>query len=161
MQSLGSVFDSRCRQARKNWKLSALRMNEFALKRIFSLMILLAAGCMNLDRPESRSNAMAKPPVAQRIPKVDIVHGERRVDDYFWLREKTNAAVAAYLEAENSYTGSVLRPTEKFQEALYQEMLGHIKETDLSVPYRKGDYFYYSRTEQGKQYPIHCRKKGN
>jgi oligopeptidase B len=103
----------------------------------------------------------AAPPVAKKVPKVDVIHGDRRVDDYFWLREKSNPEVAAYLEAENAYTDAVMKPTEAFQEALYKEMLGRIQETDLSVPYRDRGYFYYYRTEQGQQYPIHCRKKGS
>jgi oligopeptidase B len=97
--------------------------------------------------------------VARRIPRVDVIHGDRRVDDYYWLRDKANPEVAAYLEAENAYADGVMAPTERFQEALYKEMLGRIQETDLSVPYREGGYFYYSRTEEGKQYPILCRKK--
>lgn len=101
------------------------------------------------------------PPVAKRAPKVDVVHGDRRVDDYFWLREKPNPEVKAYLEAENAYTGAIMKPTEALQKTLYDEMLGRIKQTDLSVPYRLGDYFYYSRTEEGKQYSIYCRKKGS
>jgi oligopeptidase B len=111
----------------------------------------------------TRADAPAEPkaPVARRQPRVDTVHGERRVDDYFWLREKTDPGVAAYLEAENAYADALMKPTEAFQDALYKEMLGRIKETDVNVPYRKGEYFYYSRTEQGKQYPIHCRKKGS
>jgi oligopeptidase B len=100
------------------------------------------------------------PPVAPRIPKVDIVHGDRRVDHYFWLREKARKEVTDYLEAENAYTEAALRPTLAFQDALYREMLGRIKETDLSVPYPDRGYFYYSRTEEGKQYPILCRKTG-
>ena len=98
-------------------------------------------------------------PLPASSPKVDIVHGERREDDYFWLREKSNPEVAAYLEAENAYADAVMKPTEAFQDALYDEMLGRIQETDLNVPYREGAYFYYSRTEQGKQYPILCRKR--
>jgi oligopeptidase B len=90
---------------------------------------------------------------------VDVIHGDRRVDDYYWLRDKANPEVAAYLEAENAYADDVMAPTEPFQEALYEEMLARIQETDLSVPYREGGYFYYSRTEEGKQYPILCRKK--
>ena len=112
--------------------------------------------------PEARDDAAAiAPPVARKVPKVDVTHGERRVDDYFWLREKSNPEVAAYLEAENAYADAFMKPTEAFQEALYKEMLGRIQETDLSVPYRDGGYFYYSRTEEGKQYPILCRKKGS
>jgi oligopeptidase B len=107
------------------------------------------------------SEAAAVPPVARKVPKVDTVHGDRRQDDYFWLRDKANPEVAAYLEAENAYTDAVLKPTEAFQDALYKEMLGRIKETDEDVPYRKGGFFYYSRTETGKQYPIYCRKQGS
>ncbi|MCL4706972.1 S9 family peptidase [bacterium] len=104
--------------------------------------------------------AQLAPPVAGKRPKSDTIHGDLRVDDYFWLREKTNPEVKKYLNAENAYAEQLLAPTKGLQEKLYQEMLGRIKETDLSVPYRQGDYFYYSRTEQGKQYSIYCRKKG-
>ena len=90
---------------------------------------------------------------------MDVVHGDRRVDEYFWMRDKTDPELAAYLEAENAYADAVMKPTEPFQAALYQEMLGRIQETDLSVPYRERGYFYYSRTEEGRQYPILCRKK--
>ena len=100
------------------------------------------------------------PPVARKVPKVDVVHGDRREDDYFWLREKTNPEVAAYLDAENGYTDAVTKHTQELQERLYREMLARIKETDESVPYRKGDAFYYVRTETGKQYPIFCRRRG-
>src|SRR5215470_10217556 len=102
-----------------------------------------------------------QPPEAQKIPKVDLIHGDRRVDNYFWLREKSNPEVKAYLDAENAYTDAIMKPTEPLQEALYKEMVGHIKETDLSVPFPENGYFYYSRTEQGKQYPTWCRKKGS
>jgi oligopeptidase B len=102
-----------------------------------------------------------KPPVAKKSPRVDRLHGDRRVDNYYWLREKTNPEVMAYLEAENAYSAAVMKPTEAFQEALYKEMLGRIKQTDMGVPVRDHGYFYYSRTEEGKQYPIYCRKKGS
>ena len=98
------------------------------------------------------------PPVAKRVPRVDLLHGDKRQDDYFWLREKSDPEVVAYLNAENAYTDAVMKPTEAFQEALYTEMLARIKEDDSSVPFRRGRHFYYSRTEKGKQYPIHCRK---
>jgi oligopeptidase B len=103
----------------------------------------------------------AKAPVAKKVPHTEVLHGDTRVDDYYWLREKTNPEVIAYLEAENAYTAAVMKPTETFQETLYREMVGHIKETDLTVPHRQGDWFYYSRTEQGKQYRIECRKHGS
>jgi oligopeptidase B len=98
------------------------------------------------------------PPVAQTIPTKLVLHGDIRVDPYFWLRQKTNPEVIAYLEAENKYTESIMAPTQKLQDALYREILGRIKETDLTVPAAQGRYLYYTRTEQGKQYTIHCRK---
>ncbi len=76
------------------------------------------------------------------------------------MRERDNPKVRAFLEAENAYTESFMKPTEPLQKTLYDEMLGRIKQSDLSVPYREGDWYYYSRTEKGKQYPIYCRKKG-
>ena len=87
------------------------------------------------------------------------MHGDRRVDHYAWLRQKENPEVIAYLEAENAYTDAILRPTEQLQEKLYQEMLGRIQQTDLSVPYRLRGYLYFTRTEEGKQYPLHFRRR--
>ena len=103
----------------------------------------------------------AAPPVAPKIARTDTLHGDVRVDNYFWLREKTNPKVLAYLDSENAYTRAGMRHTEALQSKLYGEMLGRIKETDLSVPYREKGYWYYSRTEQGKSYPILCRKRGS
>ncbi len=103
-----------------------------------------------------------KPPIARKNPKTTQIHGYTVTDDYAWLADKTKTDkdVLAYLKAEDDYAKAMMKPTEGFQEALYKEMLGRIKETDENVPYKKGDYFYYTRTEQGKQYPIYCRKKG-
>jgi oligopeptidase B len=108
----------------------------------------------------SLSFSQPLPPVAAQHPKIDKIHGDERMDNYFWLREKSSPEVVNYLKAENAYADFVMAGTEPLQEQLYREMLGHIKETDLSVPYREGNYFYYTRTEQGKQYAIYCRKKG-
>ena len=99
-------------------------------------------------------------PVARVVPKIDTIHGDVIEDDYFWLREKNNPDVMTYLEAENAYTAAGMKHTEALQERLYREMLGRIKETDLSVPYLDNGYWYYTRTEQGKSYPIFCRKRG-
>jgi oligopeptidase B len=99
--------------------------------------------------------------VARRLAVEREVHGERRVDDYHWLRDKGDPQVRAYLEAENEYADGVLRHTEPLQERLYREMLARIQETDQSVPERRGGCYYYSRTEQGQQYPIHCRRCGS
>jgi oligopeptidase B len=98
------------------------------------------------------------PPAAARIPKDVTVHGDRRVDDYFWLRDRTNPAVLDYLRAEDAYTDGVMAPTVPLQNTLYAEMLARIKETDSSAPYPDGAWLYYSRTEKGKQYRIFCRR---
>ena len=123
----------------------------------FALATILLAGlparALHAGDPE--------PPAAQKVPHMQTLHGETLNDDYFWMREKDNPKVRAFLEAENAYTAAFMKPTEEFQKSLYDEMLGRIKETDLSVPYRDGGWFYYSRTEKGQQYPIYCRKKGN
>ncbi|MBC8023937.1 MAG: S9 family peptidase [Burkholderiales bacterium] len=87
-------------------------------------------------------------------------HGDRRVDPYAWLRDKSDPEVIAYLDAENRYTAAVMKPLEGFRESLYKEMLGRIKETDESVPYRRHGYWYYVREVEGLQYPIYCRRKG-
>src|SRR5262245_33522670 len=103
----------------------------------------------------------AKAPAAKAVPHKTELHGDTRVDNYFWLRDKKSPDVVAYLEAENAYTAAVMKPTEPLQEKLYKEMLGRIKQTDLTVPYRDRGYWYYTRTEEGKKYPIACRKKGD
>ncbi|WP_026100303.1 S9 family peptidase [Fortiea contorta] len=103
----------------------------------------------------------AKAPVAEQQPEVLELYGDCRIDNYFWMRDLDNPKVIAYLEAENAYTAAMMEHTEALQTKLYKEMLSKIKETDLSVPYRKDDYYYYSRTEEGKAYPIYCRKKGS
>src|SRR5438270_4458321 len=112
----------------------------------------------NMEGTAITASAAVQPPIAKKVPKETTIHGETLVDNYFWMRDKANPEVAAYLEAENAYTDALMAPTKDFQSALYKELLGHIKETDVNVPYKEGVYFYYSRTEQGKQYPIYCRK---
>jgi oligopeptidase B len=107
------------------------------------------------------ADTLSAPPVAKKVAHVTDINGHKLVDNYFWLRDKPNPEVRAYLEAENAYTDAVMKPTEPFQKKLYTEMLGRIKETDVDVPYKEGDYFYYSRTEAGKQYQIRCRRKGS
>jgi oligopeptidase B len=112
-------------------------------------------------RPPLVDRTAATPPVAPVHPHRSTLHGRERVDDYFWLRRRDAPEVTRYLEAENAYANAVMEPTEELQARLYDEMLSHIKQTDLSVPYRLGDYLYYGRTEEGKQYPIYARKRGN
>jgi len=98
-------------------------------------------------------------PLAVREPTEHMIHGDRRVDDYAWMKNKKDPRVKEYLEAENAYADAVMRPTEALREKLYQEMLGRIQQTDLSVPYSLRGFEYYTRTEEGKQYPIYCRRK--
>ena len=120
---------------------------------------MLALG-LRLGAAAVQDSNSGRPPVAKRAPKTTVIHGETLVDDYFWLREKSNPEVLQHLQSESAYADAMMKPTIAFQETLYKEMLGRIKETDMNVPYKKGNYFYYSRTEQGKQYPIYCRKRG-
>src|SRR5262245_17874003 len=124
----------------------------------FSLVPLIAA----LVAPAALvAQSGVQAPVAKKVPHETKIHNQTLTDDYFWLREKDNPEVIKHLEAENAYTDEVMKPTKALQETLYKEMLGRIKQTDLSVPYRIGDYWYYSRTEEGKQYPYRCRRKGS
>ncbi|MCA0932293.1 S9 family peptidase [Lutimonas saemankumensis] len=106
-------------------------------------------------------NKGLKPPVAERIPKKMEIHGDVRIDDYYWLNERENKKVIDYLNAENDYYDSVTGHTKKFQEDLFEEMKSRIKEDDESVPYKKNGYFYITRYEKGSQYPVYTRKKEN
>ena len=108
---------------------------------------------------ETRNTPESTAPIARKEPKLTPLHGTVLADDYAWLREKENPEVTAYLEAENAYAEAVMAPLAELREELYREMLSHIKQTDVSVPYRNGGWWYYTRTEEGMQYPIHCRKK--
>ncbi len=105
-------------------------------------------------------NQAATPPTAPQKQLETTVHGVTLRDDYGWLRDKANSDTAAYLEAENAYAEALMAPEAALREQLYDEMLSHIKQTDVSVPYRDGQYWYYTRTEEGKQYGISCRKIG-
>jgi oligopeptidase B len=126
------------------------------------LSVLLFSWLCNIPlRAADTTSSTPAPPVAKKTPRVTEINGRKLVDNYFWLREKNNPEVKAYLEAENAYTDVVTKPTEPLQKKLYDEMLSRIKETDVDVPYKDGGSFYYSRTEAGKQYQIRCRKKGS
>jgi len=98
-------------------------------------------------------------PIAEAIPQELSIHGDSRIDHYYWLRDKESPKVIDYLKAENAYTEVMTAHTQALREKLYNEILGRIKQTDLSVPYKEENYIYYSRTEAGKDYPIYCRKK--
>jgi len=101
-----------------------------------------------------------QPPVAPREPRVTVLHGETRADDFAWMRDRHDPRVMRYLEEENAYTAAMTAHTEALQETLYTEMLARIKEDDSRPPERRGDWWYYSRTAQGKAYPIFCRRHG-
>ena len=100
-----------------------------------------------------------KPPVATIKPKIDTLHGDVRTDNYFWIREKANPDVISYLNAENAYTTARMKHTEALQQKLYDELLGRIKETDVSVPYRDNGYLYWNATEKGKSYATFMRRR--
>lgn len=102
---------------------------------------------------------MNVPPVAKKIPHELSIHGDVRIDNYFWLNERENPEVIDYLKAENEYTSAIMKDTEKLQKKLYNEIVGRIAQTDISVPYFTNGYFYYTRFEEGKEYPVYCRKK--
>jgi oligopeptidase B len=131
--------------------------------RIALPLLLLSISIIAIKVPAQDGNTsmLLQPPPTEKKPKITEINGDRLVDNYFWLREKTNPAVIAHLEAENAYTAAVMKPTEALQDKLYTEILSHIKQTDTNVPYRWGNSFYYSRTVEGKQYPIYCRKQGS
>jgi len=136
-------------------------MKKLVLPLLIIVSLILTTYFAAMAQGTGNGTAAPKPPMAERKPKTTEIHGYKLVDDFFWLREKSNPEVKAYLEAENSYTEAAMKHTAALQEKLYNEMVGHIKETDENVPYRQGDYFYYSRTVKGMQYPIYARKKGS
>ncbi len=103
----------------------------------------------------------AQPPVARVVPRELSEHGNTRVDNYFWMREREDPEVIAYLEAENEYTDAMTAHTEDLQELLFEEIRGRIKQDDTSVPFKEGNHFYYTRYEEGKEYPIYARKRGS
>jgi oligopeptidase B len=127
--------------------------------RIISLALLLIStfAFTKVMAQDGNSSMMLQPPTTEKKPKTTEINGDRLTDNYFWLREKSNPAVIAHLEAENAYAAALMKPTEALQEKLYNEILSHIKQTDSNVPYRWGNYYYYTRTEEGKQYPIYGR----
>src|ERR1051326_2640337 len=136
--------------------------NHSTLRFLLLLSILFVLPFSSEVAAQSNGGAGApQPPMAEKKTKTTEIHGTTLVDDYCWLREKTNPAVMAHLQAEDAYAVAAMKHTEALQQKLYNEMLSHIKQTDPNVPFRWGNYFYYSRTEEGKQYPIFCRKKGS
>ena len=125
---------------------------------LLTLFVSLSFPTSCLKKPESSSNII--PPKADKIPKKLIIQDHTRIDNYYWLNERENPKVLAYLEAENSYRDAIMKPTEMLQKKLYQEIIGRIKQEAESVPYFDNDYYYYWRYEKKQEYPIHARKMG-
>ncbi|MBT8237780.1 MAG: S9 family peptidase [Croceitalea sp.] len=130
-------------------------MNKELIGASLSLFCLIFAASCNLNNETMSLEA----PKAKKIPEKLEIHGDVRIDDYYWLNNREDPEVIAYLEAENAYYNEKTAHTKAFQEELFKEMKGRIKEDDASVPYKKNGYYYYTRYETGKEYPIHCRKK--
>ncbi len=118
--------------------------------------LLMIFGCAKNKKEES-----IMPPKAEKIPKELTIHGDTRIDNYYWLNQRDNPKVIEYLKAENAYKEAVMKHTEELQDKLYNEIVGRIKKTDMSVPYFDNGYFYYTRYEEGDDYPIYARKKGS
>jgi oligopeptidase B len=129
------------------------------LEILMSLRRLVAVLGLFASCPALAAQTAPPAPAVRQVEHISVWHGEQVNDPFFWLREKSNPEVIKYLEAENAYTDAMTKDLKPFADALYQEMVGHIKQTDLSVPVRQGAYFYYEREQEGKQYPIHCRKR--
>lgn len=137
------------------------------MKKTTFLTALIAAlslsGCNHNNVKQETAMKPIKPPVAKIIPHTFSEHGNQRIDNYHWLRDDTRSKpeVLDYLQAENAYTEQVMAEQADLSEKLYQEIIGRMLQDDASVPYRLGDYWYYSRYEKGKEYPIYARKKGS
>lgn len=123
------------------------------------LAVITVMACNTTEKKTEKMNVT--PPTVEKIKKELTANGDTRIDNYYWLNERENPKVIAYLTAENKYLDTMLSPVKEFREKLYEEMKGRIKEKDESVPYFENGYLYYTRFEEGKEYPIHCRKKGN
>ncbi len=122
---------------------------------LYLILSILFTNCMEKSTQKSKIN----PPKANKIPEQLKKHGDIRIDNYYWLNQRENPEVINYLNAENNYTKELLKHTESFQSKLFEEMKGRIKEDDASVPYKKDGYWYITKYETGKDYPIYTRKK--
>jgi len=129
----------------------------------FPCPVIIAGSCFILSICQAATandkNEMIKEPMAKIIPHRLEKHGHVRIDNYYWLNQRDNPEVLEYLQAENEYTGKVMAAAGNLEEKLFEEIKARIKQTDMSVPYKKNDYYYYTRFEEGKEYPIYCRKK--
>ncbi|MEE4255771.1 MAG: S9 family peptidase [Bacteroidales bacterium] len=128
------------------------------MKNLLSFSFLIVTLLMISSCADNKSKM--NPPVANKINKELTAHNDTRIDPYYWLNDRENPEVISYLEEENNYTEAMMKHTEELQTELYDEIVGRIKQTDMSVPYKRNGYFYYSRYEEGMEYPIYCRKEG-
>lgn len=128
---------------------------------LLALATLVPGAGLAQQAPSAANGATLAPPMAAVRPHTFNEHGTTRVDQYYWLRDRENPEVIKYLEAENAYTKAVMAHTDALQERLFEEIKGRIKQTDMSVPYRRGNYFYYTRLVEGKDYTIYARKRGS
>jgi oligopeptidase B len=132
-------------------------MKNLILKTISVMAIAVSASsCSNQNKEMTKDY-----PIAKKEEKKLVAHGHERIDNYFWLNDRENPEVIKYLEDENTYTSKMMKHTEKFQDDLFKEMKGRIKEQDESVPYKKNGYLYYTKFVTGGEYPVFCRKKGD
>lgn len=129
------------------------------MKQLSSIILMLIAIAVTISSCQNSKCTKMSKPVAKKVAKELIAHNHTRIDNYYWLNDRENPEVIKYLEDENAYTNEVMKGTEKLQEEIYNEIVGRIKQTDISVPYTYNGYSYYVKYEEGNEYPIYCRKK--
>src|SRR5919199_1680772 len=125
------------------------------------LLLVTTLTLPSMTEAQSITPQSSAAPKAAIKPKELVMHGDKRIDNYYYLNERENPEVINYLKAENAYLDQVLAPVKGLQEKLFEEMKGRIKQQDESVPYKEGNYYYYVRYITGGEYPIYCRKKGS
>lgn len=125
---------------------------------LFISLLIAATLVLQISSCDQKMKTKKTPPRAKKIEKVFTEFGKTRIDNYYWLNERENPEVIAYLEAENEYTDAAMQDTEKLQSKIFDEIVGRIKQNDMSVPYELNGYTYYTRFEEGKEYPVYCRK---
>lgn len=131
-------------------------MKRTELLKFSGLALLLLTGLYSCNKQPGM-----KPPVAKKVPHEMTIHGHTRIDPYYWLREREDSAVISYLNEENAYREAMMADVKDLEDSLYNEIISRIQQTDMSVPYKLNGYHYYTRFEEGKEYPLYCRKKGS
>ncbi|MDD5696317.1 MAG: oligopeptidase B, partial [Bacteroidales bacterium] len=128
---------------------------------LFSRLTVLVFAGISLSGCVKNQQGMPEPPIAEKTDQKLISHGHERIDPYYWMNQRDDPKVLDYLNAENAYAEAMMAHTKELQKQLYDEILSRIRQDDQSVPYKKEGYYYYTRFEQGKEYPVYCRKKYN